>query len=71
MRLIGHTDSRGEVTYNLGLGQRRAGSVADYISQRGMSKSRITPSSRGEFDANGKDEEGWAHDRKVDVLLAE
>ena len=71
MRLIGHTDPRGEVEYNLALGQRRAGNVGDYLVKRGMEKGHVATSSRGEFDATGTDEEGWARDRKVDVLLAE
>jgi peptidoglycan-associated lipoprotein len=71
MRLIGHTDPRGEVEYNLALGQKRAGSVADYLNKRGMEKGHLATSSRGEFDATGTDEEGWARDRKVDVLLVE
>jgi peptidoglycan-associated lipoprotein len=71
MTLIGHTDPRGEVEYNLALGQRRAGSVADYMSARGMTRAHLATSSRGEFEAAGTDEEGWARDRKVDVLLAD
>jgi peptidoglycan-associated lipoprotein len=71
MRLIGHTDPRGEVEYNLALGQRRAGNVGDYLVKRGMEKGHVATSSRGEFDATGTDEEGWARDRKVDVLLVE
>jgi len=71
MTLIGHTDARGEVEYNLGLGQRRAGSVADYLGGRGMGRAQLATSSRGEFDASGADEQGWARDRKVDVLLAD
>lgn len=71
MRLIGHTDSRGETEYNLGLGQRRAGSVLEYVSAHGVERSHLAASSRGEFDAAGTDEEGWARDRKVEVLLAE
>ena len=71
MRLIGHTDSRGEVEYNLGLGQRRSGSVAAYLGAHGVEKAHMATSSRGEFDATGTDEEGWARDRKVDVLLAD
>ncbi len=71
MRLVGHTDARGEVEYNLALGQRRAGSVADYIGAHGVEKARLGATSHGEFDATGTDEEGWARDRKVDVLLAE
>lgn len=71
MTLIGHTDARGEVEYNLALGQRRAGSVADYLAGHGMTRDHLATSSRGEFDATGTDEQGWARDRKVDVLLAD
>lgn len=71
VRLIGHADPRGEVEYNLALGQRRAGSVADYLAQRGVARGKLMASSRGEFDASGTDEAGWARDRKVDVVLAD
>ncbi len=71
MRLIGHTDPRGEVEYNLGLGQRRAGSVAGYLGSRRVGAAQLTASSRGQFDATGVDEEGWARARRVDVLLAD
>jgi peptidoglycan-associated lipoprotein len=70
MKLIGHADPRGETEYNLGLGQRRAGSVAGYLAGHGMEQSHLATSSRGAFDATGTDEQGWARDRKVDVLLA-
>jgi peptidoglycan-associated lipoprotein len=71
MRLVGHADPRGETDYNLGLGQRRAGSVASYIGQHGVAASHLATTSRGAFDATGTDEDGWARDRRVDVLLAE
>jgi peptidoglycan-associated lipoprotein len=71
MSLVGHTDSRGELEYNFALGQRRSGSVADYLISRGVSRGRVTATSHGELDATGTDESGWARDRKVDVLLAE
>jgi peptidoglycan-associated lipoprotein len=71
VRLIGHTDPRGETEYNLGLGQRRAGSVSDYLGKRGVERGHLATSSRGEFDATGTDEDGWARDRKVDILLAD
>jgi peptidoglycan-associated lipoprotein len=71
MLLIGHTDPRGETEYNLALGQRRAGSVQSYLGARGVQGAQMAASSRGEIDATGTDEEGWARDRKVDVLLAE
>jgi peptidoglycan-associated lipoprotein len=71
MRLVGHADARGEVEYNLGLGQKRAGSVAEYLGKKGLEQGRVATSSKGEFEASGTDEEGWARDRKVEVFLAE
>jgi peptidoglycan-associated lipoprotein len=71
MRLIGHTDPRGEVEYNLALGQRRAGNVATYLHGRGVDRAHTSATSHGEFDATGNDEAGWARDRKVDVILAD
>jgi peptidoglycan-associated lipoprotein len=71
MRLVGHADSRGETEYNLALGQKRAGSVGEYLGTKGLEKSRIQTLSKGAFEATGTDEEGWARDRKVDVTLSE
>ena len=71
MLLTGHTDPRGELEYNMALGQRRAGSVATYLAGRGMAKAHLSSTSHGELDATGTDEEGWARDRKVDVTLVE
>lgn len=71
MLLTGHADPRGEVEYNMGLGQRRAGSVAGFIETRGLAKAHVSTTSRGAIDATGTDEEGWARDRKVNVTLVE
>ncbi|MDI1443632.1 OmpA family protein [Polyangium sp. 6x1] len=71
MKLVGHADPRGETEYNFGLGQKRAGTVADFLGKKGLEKSRVETSSRGEIEAIGVDEEGWAQDRKVDVYLAD
>jgi peptidoglycan-associated lipoprotein len=71
MRLVGHADPRGEVEYNLALGQQRAGSVSDFIARKGLESGRMATSSRGEFEATGTDEDGWALDRKVEIFLAE
>jgi peptidoglycan-associated lipoprotein len=71
MKLVGHADPRGETEYNFGLGQKRAGSVADFLGKKGMPKSHVETSSRGELEASGVDEQGWARDRRVDVFLAE
>lgn len=71
MRLVGHADPRGEVEYNLALGHKRAGSVGEYLTRKGVEQGKVAASSKGEFQATGTDEEGWARDRKVEVFLAE
>lgn len=71
MRLTGFADPRGEIEYNMGLGQKRAGSVADYLAQKGVEKARLQTNSKGSLEATGTDEEGWARDRKVEVTLLE
>lgn len=71
MKLVGHADPRGETEYNLALGHQRAYSVLDILAQRGIELSRMTTSSKGEFDAVGSDESGWARDRKVEIVLAD
>jgi peptidoglycan-associated lipoprotein len=71
LRILGHADPRGGVSYNIALGQQRAGSVASFLQQWGVDEGRMGTLSRGAFDANGIDEEGWALDRKVEVVLAD
>jgi peptidoglycan-associated lipoprotein len=71
MRLVGHADTRGEPGYNRALGQQRATSVASYLESRGIAQSRVSTMSKGELEATGTDEEGWARDRKVEVFLAD
>lgn len=69
LRLVGHADPRGDEEYNFALGQRRAGSVATYLTKKGLDSSRVESSSRGELDARGSDEASWALDRKVEIYL--
>jgi peptidoglycan-associated lipoprotein len=71
MRLVGHADPRGDDDYNMGLGQRRAGSVSAYLTKKGLPDARMETSSRGELDASGTDDGGWSKDRRVDILLGE
>ncbi len=67
--LTGHTDPRGDDDYNLALGGRRAEAVKRAIVTFGVEASRLDVTSRGEVDAVGTDEAGWARDRKVDLDL--
>jgi peptidoglycan-associated lipoprotein len=71
LNLVGHADNRGETEYNLALGQRRAGSIQNFLANKGVENGKITTSSKGEFEATGSDEPGWAKDRRVDILLAD
>ncbi len=71
MKIIGHADPRGAPDYNLALGQRRAGAVADYLGKKGLPEGRMETASMGALDAKGTDEAGWAKDRKVEILLGE
>ncbi|MCA9618918.1 MAG: OmpA family protein [Myxococcales bacterium] len=67
----GHCDPRGELTYNFALGQLRAGTVENHILARGVERSRVESSSRGELDAVGIDETSWALDRSVAISMTD
>ncbi|WP_394846285.1 OmpA family protein [Pendulispora brunnea] len=69
LKLIGRADSRGEVEYNFALGERRADTVAGYLSQLGVEKAKLVETSRGKLDASGTEESSWAQDRRVDIAL--
>jgi peptidoglycan-associated lipoprotein len=67
--LIGRADQRGEPEYNMTLGGSRADTVKRYMVDLGVGRERMLGTSRGEMDATGKDDAGFAHDRRVDVEL--
>jgi peptidoglycan-associated lipoprotein len=71
MRLVGHTDNRGDEEYNYVLGERRANAIQTYLTGAGLSATQATSTSRGELNATGTDEVGWAEDRRVDIVLAQ
>jgi peptidoglycan-associated lipoprotein len=70
LSLVGRCDPRGEVEYNMVLGDYRAESVHDYLAKLGVDPAAMAKTTRGELDAEGKDEDGWRRDRRVDVTLA-
>jgi peptidoglycan-associated lipoprotein len=70
LALTGRADARGEPEYNLSLGESRADSVRRYLHDLGVQAERLRATSRGEIDATGTDEAGWAYDRRVDIELA-
>lgn len=67
----GHCDERGTAEYNLGLGDRRAKAVRDYLLTSGIAASRIGTISYGEERpfAFGHDENAWKQNRRVHFTL--
>ena len=70
LSLVGHADPRGTAEYNTSLGQSRADAVAGYLTGKGLERANFATTSRGAMDATGREEMGWAHDRRVDVMFA-
>ena len=69
IKLVGRADPRGDVQYNFALGYQRAYSVMEALHGFGASLGCMTPTSAGEDGATGDDEDSWADDRRVDILL--
>ena len=67
----GHTDSRGSDEYNMGLSERRAKTVADYLKAQGIAANRITTKGFGESaPAYSNDTpEGMAQNRRVEFII--
>lgn len=69
----GHTDSVGTREYNLDLSQRRAQSVLNYLTEKGIDKARLVPKGYG-FDkplATNESEEGRAINRRTEIRILE
>ncbi|MCI0336224.1 MAG: OmpA family protein [Acidobacteria bacterium] len=73
-RAEGNCDPRGTAEYNLGLGDRRARTVKDFLTSLGVDPTRIETVSYGLEKAQGTDEgspevvPSWAHDRRADFI---
>ncbi len=67
----GHCDERGSEEYNLGLGERRASAVKQYLIDSGISSSRIDTVSFGEARpaARGHDETAWSKNRRAEFRV--
>ncbi|KQN22653.1 OmpA family protein, partial [Sphingomonas sp. Leaf30] len=69
--VYGHTDSTGSDSYNQTLSQRRATSVADYLSSHGVQSARIGTRGYGESQpiASNDTDAGRAANRRVEVKI--
>lgn len=67
----GHTDNTGGSDYNLNLSEKRAASVADFLSDQGVKKNRITTEGYGEEQpvASNENVEGRQKNRRVEVAI--
>ncbi|MDD5391493.1 MAG: OmpA family protein [Thiothrix sp.] len=67
--VVGHTDSVGTDAYNQGLSERRASSVAGYLSSKGVPAAAIQASGKGESQpvADNGTKAGRAANRRVEV----
>jgi len=73
-RIEGNCDPRGTSEYNLGLGDRRADAVKDFLASLGVDPGRIETVSYGSEKASGGDEgspnspPSWAFDRRAEFI---
>lgn len=69
--IIGHTDNVGTDSYNQQLSEKRAGSVAAYLGQLGVTQDRISTKGMGESDPKvpNDTEAHRAENRRVEFVL--
>lgn len=68
----GHTDSQGSADHNMGLSQRRAQAVRDYLTERGYPSAQSSAVGYGSERpiGNNKSAEGRANNRRVEIVVS-
>lgn len=68
-KIEGHTDSRGNDSYNLDLSKRRSKSVYQYLTKQGISSNRLSSQGYGEKNpiATNETEGGRQKNRRVEI----
>ena len=71
VRIEGYCDERGSAEYNLGLGERRATAVQQYLENLGVAESRIHIVSLGKESAfcQGDGENCWSQNRRGHFVI--
>ncbi|HON18262.1 MAG TPA: OmpA family protein [Salinivirgaceae bacterium] len=69
----GHTDNKGEASYNQNLSENRAKAVLNYLVQNKISKERLTYKGYGDTNpvADNKTEEGRALNRRTEIKITD
>jgi len=73
VEVAGHTDAQGDAGYNLGLSERRAKTVRDYLIANGANAGSLTARGYGETEpvADNGTAEGRAQNRRVELRVIE
>lgn len=73
VQVQGHCDERGTREYNLGLGEKRANVVKEYLVSRGVDSTRIRTISYGKEKPAvfGSNEAAWAQNRRAETVIVE
>lgn len=71
IEIAGHTDDKGSDEYNKNLSQSRVNSVVKYLTQKGISSSRLTPVGYGESQplVENSSDENRAKNRRVEFTI--
>jgi outer membrane protein OmpA-like peptidoglycan-associated protein len=71
IHVVGHTDSTGSAQHNQQLSERRAASVANYLTQQGVPGARLRQEGRGAREpvASNDTAAGREKNRRVDIVI--
>jgi len=71
VHVVGHTDTTGSDAHNQSLSERRAASVASYLTSQGMPGTRIRQEGRGERELLVRTGDGVSEsrNRRVDIVI--
>jgi peptidoglycan-associated lipoprotein len=67
--LEAHADPRGTEEYNIMLTDKRGQSVKKFLEDLGVQGENLNVVSKGNLEASGTDEAGWAKDRRVEFIF--
>jgi peptidoglycan-associated lipoprotein len=72
VQVEGHCDERGTTEYNLALGERRAGTVRDFLVSQGVPAAQLSTISYGEERpvVQGESESAWSKNRRAEFVSA-
>lgn len=71
LSIFGHTDNQGDKAYNVGLSERRAQAVKDYMVSQGADASKLVTEGKGESEpvATNETEQGRFRNRRIEFTV--